>query len=195
MKRPFLTLGALCAFAFALGTSVSAQDDAALKQRLKDQNQTQQRDDQSYRGLDRQTSGETVRASQLIGTNLENSQGEGVGEINDIVLDPRSGRIAYAAVSYGGFLNLGDKLFAVPFDAFKIKRDAEDRDDYTVILDVTEQQMEGAKGFDQDNWPNFSDQNFVRDLNQRYRTNMTQNRRAARDRNVDVDVNLDRRNE
>lgn len=67
--------------------------------------------------IDSKTSGHSVRASKLIGMNIENSKEENVGEINDIVLDSKSGKIQYLAVTYGGFLGLGNKMFAVPFEA------------------------------------------------------------------------------
>ncbi len=72
--------------------------------------------------VDSKTTGETVRASQLIGMNIQNEQGKSLGEINDLVLDANSGKIRYAAVTYGGFLGVGDKLFAVPWGASNVAR-------------------------------------------------------------------------
>lgn len=149
--------------------------------------------------LDDQTSGANIRASQLIGMNIENPQGESVGEINDLVIDGNNGRVRYAAVTYGGVLGVGDKMFAVPFEAFQVKRQAGDRDDYVLTLNVTQQQLEGAQGFDQDNWPNFADQNFTKEIDRRYgidrRRMRTQNRQRAvngADGN-DVEVDVDNR--
>src|SRR5687767_11251500 len=51
--------------------------------------------------LDDQTRGANIRASQLIGMNIENPQGESVGEVNDLVIDGNNGRVRYAAVTYG----------------------------------------------------------------------------------------------
>ena len=78
-------------------------------------------------------------ASILIhaGTNLQNDQGESVGEINDLVLDANTGRVRYLAVTYGGFLGVGDKLFAVPFEAVKVRQDRDDADEYVLVLNVT----------------------------------------------------------
>ncbi len=53
------------------------------------------------------------RASKVIGQNVKSPDAKSLGEIKDLVLDPR-GRIAYAVLSYGGFMGLGNKLFAVP---------------------------------------------------------------------------------
>jgi sporulation protein YlmC with PRC-barrel domain len=111
--------------------------------------------------LDSKTSGAVVRASQIIGANIQTPAGEGVGEVNDLVLDATNGQIRYAAVTYGGFLGVGNKLFAVPWQAFECQHDPDDPDEYHVVLDVTEQQLEGAQGFDQDHWPNFADRQFT----------------------------------
>ncbi len=142
--------------------------------------------------VDSKTTGGTVRASQLIGMNIQDEQGKSLGEINDFVLDANSGKIRYAAVTYGGFLGVGDKMFAVPWAAFHCRQNPDDRDDYVLVLNVTQQQLEGAQGFDQDHWPNFADREFTGDLHRRYRTE--QQRTSDRDIGVDVDrkgVNVD----
>src|SRR5688572_2222995 len=126
--------------------------------------------------LDDQTSGDNIRASQLIGMNIENPNGDSLGEVNDLVIDGKSGKVRYAAVTYGGFLGVGDKMFAVPFEAFEVRRQAGDRDDYVLSLNVTQKQLEGAQGFDQEHWPNFADRNFTSELDRRYNVNRTPNR-------------------
>ena len=81
--------------------------------------------------------GTPVRVSEVLGLNVQNAAGEDIGEINDIVLDPKSGRVRYAALSFGGLLGLGDKLFAIPWDAFDCRYDASE-EEHVVILRVTE---------------------------------------------------------
>lgn len=142
--------------------------------------------------LDRKTSGSSVRASKLIGMNIENSQEKNVGEINDIVMNSRTGEIQYLAVTYGGFLGVGNKMFAVPFEAVRVTKDPDDPndpDDYVLVLDVTQKQLEGAKGFDEDHWPNFADKSFTDELYKRYNVRHNWDRsRDLRDRKVDVNV-------
>jgi len=142
--------------------------------------------------IDDKTRGANIRASQLTGYNIQNSQGESVGEVYDIVLDANSGKVRYVAVTYGGFLGLGDKLFAVPFEAFTCKVDPDNPDNHILVLDVTQQQLDGAEGFDQDHWPNFGDPQYTNELDTRYRVDRTlRDRRGAA---VDVDVDGNRRN-
>jgi sporulation protein YlmC with PRC-barrel domain len=126
--------------------------------------------------LDDKTSSSTVRASQLIGANIKNSNGDNVGEINDLVLDS-SGKVRYAAVTYGGFLGLGSKMFAVPFEAFRVQQDPDDpndRDDYVLTLNVTKEQLDGAQGFDNDHWPDFANAKMAQELDRRYNVNRGQ---------------------
>ncbi len=54
-------------------------------------------------------------ASTLSGDNVVNKAGEDVGKIDEIMIDTPTGRVAYAVLSFGGFLGMGDKLFAIPW--------------------------------------------------------------------------------
>jgi sporulation protein YlmC with PRC-barrel domain len=138
--------------------------------------------------LDSTTSGHSIRVSKLIGLKIYNSGKQHVGQIKDIVVNPTSARVQYVAVSYGGFLGLGDNLFAVPIQAMQIKQDPDNMDNVLLILDVTKEQMNGAKGFDETNWPNFSDGTFVAELHRRYRIEDRWNHVLNRDGLVDVEV-------
>ncbi len=140
---------------------------------------------QNLQKLDNKSSGIGIRASKLLGLKIQNSQNESIGRIEDVVLDPSSARIQYVAVTYGGFLGLGDKLFAVPMQAIKIQQNPDNRDQIILVLDVTIDQMQGAKGFDEANWPNFSDADFSGELHRRYRI---ENNHDGR---VDVNVGRD----
>lgn len=98
---------------------------------------------------------EPMRVSEIIGANVENTAGESLGAIEDIVLDPKQGKVRYAAVSMGGFLGLGEKLFAVPWSAMQCK--TEDGE-HVIVLDVDKERMANAQGFDADRWPNMADE-------------------------------------
>jgi sporulation protein YlmC with PRC-barrel domain len=96
-----------------------------------------------------------LSASTLAGDDVRNAAGEDLGKIDEIMIDIPSGRVAYAVLSFGGFLGLGDKLFAVPWSALKV-----DEDEKCFILNVDRSTIEKAPGFDKDNWPDMSDQTF-----------------------------------
>jgi sporulation protein YlmC with PRC-barrel domain len=102
-------------------------------------------------------SGNTVhRASAITGMKVKNAAGTDLGSVNDLVIDMDSGRVRYAALSYGGFLGLGDKLFAVPWGAFDCRYNSSDKEFY-LVLNIDEATLRKASGFDKDNWPNFAD--------------------------------------
>lgn len=96
-----------------------------------------------------------LSASTLAGDQVRNSAGEDLGKIEEIMLDIPSGRIAYAVLSFGGFLGIGDKLFAVPWSSLRI-----DEGEHQFILNVDRQTLENAPGFDKDNWPDMGDPAF-----------------------------------
>ncbi|MCB8747480.1 PRC-barrel domain-containing protein [Rhodoferax sp. U2-2l] len=104
-------------------------------------------------------------ADTLMGNDVFNDQGEDLGDIKEIMLDVRAGRISYAVLSYGGVLGIGDKLFAVPWEALTL-----DTENKRFTLDVAKERLENAPGFDKDNWPNMSDQTWAKDVHDYYGT-------------------------
>lgn len=108
-----------------------------------------------------------LRSSVIDGMTVKNAEDEDLGEVTDIVIDVTSGDVHYLAVSYGGFLGLGDKLFAVPVDAFRLTR-GEDANEYYLTLPVDEKTLKSAPGFDQDNWPDFADKSWDEKINKHY---------------------------
>lgn len=104
-----------------------------------------------------------VKASSIIGTGVVNPAGDSLGDIKEIVIDPRTGRVAYSVVSFGGFLGMGEKLFAIPFSAFSYNAE---KNDY--VLDVSKERLKAAPGFDADNWPSMSEEKWNRDVYKYY---------------------------
>jgi sporulation protein YlmC with PRC-barrel domain len=93
-----------------------------------------------------------LSASTLSGDRVQNGAGDDLGKVDEIMIDIPSGKVAYAVLSFGGVLGIGDKLFAVPWSALKL-----DEDEKCFILDVDKKTSETAPGFDQDNWPDMGD--------------------------------------
>jgi sporulation protein YlmC with PRC-barrel domain len=121
---------------------------------------------------------QSLRASEMIGLTVKNSANKDLGTVNDIVLDTGEGHIRYIAVSYGGWLGLGDKLFAVPYKSFQWKQD-DSRENY-LLLNLSEQQLKAAPGFDQNNWPDFAnDAQWQQKIDTYYRVERTEVRREA----------------
>ena len=97
-----------------------------------------------------------LSSTSIQGTNVVNLRGESLGEIQDLMIDPQSGRVIYAVLDFGGFLGIGDKLFAVPLQAFTI-----DRTNEWFTLDVNKERLENAPGFDKSNWPSTANNTFL----------------------------------
>ena len=104
-----------------------------------------------------------VKASSIIGTSVVNAQGDNLGDIKEVVIDPATGRVAYSVVSFGGFMTMGEKLFAIPFSAFEY-----DAAENEYVLDVSKDRLEAAPGFDSDNWPSMADEKWNRDVYKYY---------------------------
>ena len=109
------------------------------------------------------TASRFMSATTLIGDNIHNMQGESLGDLKEIMLNTSTGEVAYAVVSYGGILGLGDKLFAVPWKSFTI-----DYANHKLVLNVSKDRLKDAPGFDKDNWPNFADPAFATSLGSYY---------------------------
>ena len=97
----------------------------------------------------KKTFGLVLSASTLKGDKVVNHQGEDLGKIEELMVDLDHGRIAYAVLSFGGFLGMGDKLFAIPWQAFSV-----DTVQKRLILNAKKELLEKATGFDKSNWPN-----------------------------------------
>src|ERR1700741_3246431 len=89
---------------------------------------------------------------EVIGTKVVNPRGESLGKIEEVMIDAVPGRVAYAVLSFGGFLGMGDKLFALPWSLLTV-----DEDQKCFVLDIDKKMLENAPGFDKDRWPDMAD--------------------------------------
>jgi hypothetical protein len=80
-----------------------------------------------------------ISAGKVTGTAVYNTAGEHLGEIHDVMLDKRSGKIAYAVMSFGGFLGLGERYHPLPWATLKY-----DTRQGGYVVGVTIDQLKGA---------------------------------------------------
>ena len=104
-----------------------------------------------------------LSASTLAGDKLRNTAGEDLGKVDELMIDIPSGRVAYAVVSFGGVMRMGNKLFAVPWDALRV-----DEDNKCLVTDIDRSTFESAPGFDKDNWPDMADTTWATGVYQHY---------------------------
>jgi len=104
-------------------------------------------------------------ADTLVGNDVYNNDDEDLGDVKEIMLDMASGRVSYAVLSFGGILGMGEKLFAVPWDALTL-----DTENKRFTLNVKKDSLSQAPGFDKDSWPDMADQNWARGIHEYYGT-------------------------
>lgn len=111
---------------------------------------------------------ETVPATKIMGTHVENWEGENLGTITDVMVNKFDGDVAYLVLSYPGDYGIlwPNKRFAVPFEAIAMRTE---RGPVEYILNVSQASLENAPGFDKDNWPDFADQKFCAGLKDYYK--------------------------
>nr|WP_316639547.1 PRC-barrel domain-containing protein [uncultured Roseateles sp.] len=108
---------------------------------------------------------ELMGANTLTGNDVYNSAGDDLGDIKEFMLDMHRGHVAYAVLSFGGFMGMGDKLFAVPWSALTL-----DTVNKRFTLNVDKSRLEEAPGFDKDQWPNMADPAWARSIHSYYGT-------------------------
>ncbi|QDF97092.1 photosystem reaction center subunit H [Azoarcus sp. DD4] len=104
-----------------------------------------------------------LSASTLNGDEVYNAKGEKLGSVKEIMLDVRNGKVCYAVISFGGFLGMGEKLFAVPWSSMVV-----DTEEQRFMFDVDPERLKSAPGFDKDNWPNMADPTWAKTIHTYY---------------------------
>ncbi len=94
------------------------------------------------------------KASDLMNRTVKNPEGQDLGKIENLAIDPDNGRIAYAVLSFGGFLGMGNKLFAIPWQSLQLQGENK------YVLNVEKSKLKNAPGFEKDNWPDMANPRF-----------------------------------
>lgn len=106
---------------------------------------------------------ELMGANTLLGNDVYNKEGDDLGDIKEFMFDMASGKVAYAVLSYGGMMGMGDKLFAVPWSALEL-----DTTNKRFTLDVPKDTLKDAPGFDKDHWPVMADKTWASSVHKFY---------------------------
>lgn len=89
-----------------------------------------------------------LTASSIIKDKVINDKGEHLGQIKDIMVDITNGKIEYYVIEFGGFLGIGIKYFAIPFNLLEV-----DPVKKAFLFNQKREMLEKAPGFDIDHWP------------------------------------------
>lgn len=118
-----------------------------------------------------------LSTGSLKGTTIVNLDGEDLGHLEEIMLHADSGDVAYAVVSFGGFLGMGDKHFALPWEALNV-----DTREHRIVLDIDRKRLENAPGFHEYAWPSTPETGWMNDLHRHYGSTYQPRDASRRDR-------------
>jgi len=104
-----------------------------------------------------------IAKKSVLGAKVINELREDMGKIEDLVIDTRDNRVAYAILSFGGILGMGEKRFAIPWEALSF-----DISDKTAVLNVEQHRIKNAPGFDENDWPDFADREWGTQVHSHY---------------------------
>lgn len=102
-------------------------------------------------------------ADTLLGNDVYNQADEKLGTIKEFMIDMQTGKISYAVLSFGGFLGMGDRLFAVPWQALVL-----DTVNKRFMLNISKEKLKNAPGFDKDHWPTMADTAWASEVHSFY---------------------------
>jgi sporulation protein YlmC with PRC-barrel domain len=150
MKKHSVLLGMLAVLSLMLASGVLAQQPAPPEQSKSASQSSQSPPTASGRKPDALTAvpGVLLSTETLLGSNVKNPQGQDVGDLKQLMLDPHAGRVMYAVVAIGGFLGMGEKTVIVPWNALEVARDGK-----SLVLNVSPQMLQQASAYEKGKEP------------------------------------------
>lgn len=129
-------------------TSGAESSRSGQSQQMQGQKDARQQQDQQGKQSQQAKKIRDMRASKLVGANVQSPKGEDLGSVQDLIVNADDGKVDYAIIAFGGTLGFGEKLFAYPME--RLRPATTDSD---LILNASKQEMEKAPGFDRSTWP------------------------------------------
>jgi len=149
LKNKMLIAALVPAIGLPLTSASFAQSESAAQARQSEQSSQSA---QARQGQRQQQNIRDMRATELVGATVRNKQGQELGEVQDLIVDAGQERVEYAILAFGGFMGFGEKLFAYPMDRFQARGSGDSKE---LVLNVNEEELKNAPGFDRSNWPSF----------------------------------------
>src|SRR5215831_4897936 len=145
MKKHSVFLGMLAVLSLTLASGVLAQQSAPPEQSKSASQSSQSYPSASDHKPDALTAvqGVLLSTETLLGSDVKNPQGQDVGDLKQLMLDPHTGRVMYAVVAIGGFLGMGTKTVIVPWHALEVARDGK-----SLVLNVSPQMLQQAPAYE-----------------------------------------------
>ena len=86
--------------------------------------------------------GQLIAAKQVQGTTVYDTKLQNLGSIEDVMIDKSTGRIAYAILSFGGFLGIGDRYYPLPWEKLAYNTELGG-----YVIDIDRDVLEGAPSY------------------------------------------------
>lgn len=96
-----------------------------------------------------------ISSDRVEGTNVYNGQGDRLGSVDCVMLDKQQGKVAYAVMSFGGFLGIGEKRHPLPWQTLTYD---EQKDGY--VVNLTRDQLEQAPTLDWGDYDRLKDRAY-----------------------------------
>jgi hypothetical protein len=104
-----------------------------------------------------------IGANKVDGTKVFDVTGDELGKIHEIMIDKVSGKVAYAVMSFGGFMGLGENFHPLPWSALRYDTEA---DGY--VIDMPKDRLQAAPAFKENERPMWTDRDYERRLHAYY---------------------------
>jgi sporulation protein YlmC with PRC-barrel domain len=114
---------------------------------------------ENHEGVDANTPVSRLTAASIIGDEIEGTEGENLGKIDNLMINLTNGAVEYAVIEFGGVLGMGGKLFAVPFRELRL-----DPDRKIFILNRDKEYLKRSPGFDRTHWPDTNDHSYFENV-------------------------------
>src|SRR5262245_56978770 len=150
MKKHSVLLGMLAVLSLMLVSGVLAQQSTLPEQSKSASPSSQSSPSASDHKPDALTAvqGVLLSTETLLGSDVKNPQGQDVGDLKQLMLEPHTGRVMYAVVAIGGFLGMGEKTVVVPWNALEVARNGK-----SLVLNVSPQMLQQAPTYEKGKEP------------------------------------------
>lgn len=107
--------------------------------------------------------GDLIASDKVEGTPVYNQAGDRLGTVRNFMVGKRSGKVAYAVMSFGGFLGIGESYHPLPWEVLTY-----DTSKGGYVVNLSREQLEGAPRYSGSQEPNWSDPGYGRGINDYY---------------------------
>jgi len=139
VKNINLLAGVLCLSSVALGPGAFAQQQGQSNSQTTTSQQTTTTSSGQRAQETSKVLGVLLFSDSIIGAPVKNDQGEDIGDIQRLLINPQTGLVSYVEVSVGGFLGMGDKNVVVPWRALTASREGD-----ALVLNVSKKILQDA---------------------------------------------------